>query len=88
MLLCRGSITNERDSVSKSTNKKFGRLAGRAVVSCDYYNWKAGNCKSWQDQKKSQCYIVHRSRKQCQYSAKREVATRAFADDQEQCIWP
>ena len=70
MLLCRGSITNERDSVSKSTNEELGRLAGRPVVSHDYYNWKAGNCKSWRDQKKRQCYIVCRSRKQCQCSAK------------------
>jgi len=33
------------------------------------------------DQKKSRCCMVHGSRKQCQCSAKHEVATRALADD-------
>jgi len=32
--------------VSKSTNKELRRLAGRAVVSRDYYIWKAGSYKS------------------------------------------
>jgi len=56
-----------------------------------------GRAKSWQgqvmagpsqgrDQKKSQCCVMCRSRKQCQCSAKQEGAMRALVDDGKR--WP